>query len=61
VPVPAEALAAPPVEQWTPPVTVAVLDTGLDPHPWFAGRPWLSEWGLQPEVLDADGDAESDQ
>jgi hypothetical protein len=52
---------APPAERWNPPVTAAVLDTGLDPHPWFAGRPWLSEWGLQPEVLDADGDAVSDQ
>jgi subtilisin family serine protease len=52
---------APPVERWEPAVTVAVLDTGLDPHPWFAGRLWLSEWGLQPEVLDADGDDVSDQ
>ena len=43
---------APPAELWRPPVTVALLDTGLDPHPWFAGRPWLSEWGLSPEVLD---------
>ncbi len=46
----------PPAQQlWDPPVTAAVLDTGLDPHPWFAARPWLSEWGLAPEVLDADG------
>lgn len=44
----------PPVELWTPAVTVALLDTGLDPHPWFAGRPWLSDWGLSPEVLDAE-------
>jgi hypothetical protein len=36
-------------------VSVAVLDTGLDPHPWFAPRPWLSEWGLAVEVLDGDG------
>src|SRR6266702_702097 len=43
---------APPIELWRPAVTVALLDTGLDPHPWFAGRPWLSEWGLSPEVLD---------
>ncbi|HEX4720889.1 MAG TPA: S8/S53 family peptidase [Pseudonocardiaceae bacterium] len=42
----------PDVELWQPAVTVALLDTGLDPHPWFAGRPWLSEWGLSPEVLD---------
>lgn len=61
VPSPVEPPEPPSVERWDPPVTVAVLDTGLDPHPWFAGRPWLSEWGLQPEVLDADGDAESDQ
>jgi subtilisin family serine protease len=43
---------APPVEVWRPEVTVALLDTGLDPHPWFAARPWLSEWGLSPEALD---------
>lgn len=60
-PRPVPAPPAPPDERWRPPVTVAVLDTGLDPHPWFAGRPWLSEWGLQPEVLDADGDARRDQ
>jgi subtilisin family serine protease len=40
------------METWQPEVTVALLDTGLDPHPWFAPRPWLSEWGLSPEVLD---------
>ncbi|TCO65165.1 subtilase family protein [Actinocrispum wychmicini] len=48
-------------ETWHPPVTVAVLDTGLDPHPWFAGRRWLSEWGLQPEVLDNDLDGTPDR
>lgn len=47
-------------EIWDPPVTVAVLDTGLDPHPWFAGRRWLTEWGLQPEVLDLDLDGNPD-
>lgn len=50
-----ETAAPPPAprdELWRPPVTVALLDTGLDPHPWFAARPWLSEWGLSPEVLD---------
>jgi hypothetical protein len=43
---------APAVQVWRPAVTVALLDTGLDPHPWFAARPWLSDWGLSPEVLD---------
>lgn len=52
---------APPDLVWDPPVTVALLDSGLDPHPWFAGRPWLSEWGLQPEVLDADADDVADR
>ena len=52
---------APPDLVWDPPVTVALLDSGLDPHPWFAGRPWLSAWGLQPEVLDADGDDLADR
>lgn len=60
VPEPADLPPAPPDELWDPPVTVAVLDSGLDPHPWFAGRRWLSEWGLQPEVLDADGDHVAD-
>ncbi|MEV4311930.1 S8/S53 family peptidase [Actinocrispum sp. NPDC049592] len=44
----------PMVEEWDPPVTVAVLDTGLYPHPWFAGRRWFDEWGHHPEVLDLD-------
>ncbi len=60
-PRPAAVPHAPPLEYWDPPVTVAVLDTGLDPHPWFAGRTWLSDWGLQPEILDADGDSRRDQ
>lgn len=53
--------AEPADELWDPPVTVAVLDTGLDPHPWFAGRRWFSEWGLSPEVLDADDDSGQDR
>jgi hypothetical protein len=60
-PRPVAPVPAPPFERWRPPVTVAVLDTGLDPHPWFAARPWLSDWGLQPEVLDADRDDRRDQ
>lgn len=51
-PVEVDPVPAPPVELWQPQVTVALLDTGLDPHPWFAGRPWLSDWGLSPEMLD---------
>src|SRR5690606_4368998 len=59
----AEAEAAPPVaepprEQWHPPVTIGVLDTGCDPHPWFSGRPWFTP---VPEVLDADDDSGQDR
>ncbi|MEU6150762.1 S8 family serine peptidase [Actinosynnema sp. NPDC047251] len=50
LPAPADAPPPPPDETW--PVTVAVLDTGLDPHPWFADRSWFA---AVPEVLDADG------
>lgn len=52
---------APPDELWDPPVTVALLDSGLDPHPWFAARPWLSAWGLSPEVLHPDQPAVRDR
>ncbi|WP_308258189.1 S8 family peptidase [Saccharothrix obliqua] len=51
LPAPADEPATPADERW--PVVVAVLDTGLDPHPWFAARPWFDA-GV-PEVLDADG------
>jgi hypothetical protein len=61
LPVEVEPVAAPPVEVWHPPVTVALLDTGLDPHPWFAGRPWLSDWGLSPEMLDPECVADRDR
>ncbi|MEU4802336.1 S8/S53 family peptidase [Actinosynnema sp. NPDC023587] len=50
LPEPADAPPPPGEETWD--VTVAVLDTGLDPHPWFAGRTWFT---AVPEVLDADG------
>ncbi|MEV0676649.1 S8 family serine peptidase [Actinosynnema sp. NPDC050436] len=50
LPEPADAPPTPADEAWD--VTVAVLDTGLDPHPWFAGRSWFR---AVPEVLDADG------
>lgn len=32
------------------PVTVAVLDTGITPHPWFTGTAWWPE--VTPEQLD---------
>ncbi|GGK82525.1 serine protease [Sphaerisporangium melleum] len=35
-------------------VTVAVLDTGLAPHPWFRDADWFA--GQPGEVPDADGD-----
>ncbi len=38
-------------------VTVAILDTGLAPHPWFADTPWFAEVPAgAAEVLDADLD-----
>ena len=39
-------------------MVVGVLDTGCDPHPWFAGRDWFDP---VPEVLDADDDTEQDR
>ncbi|GLZ05833.1 hypothetical protein Acsp03_32990 [Actinomadura sp. NBRC 104412] len=43
------------------PVTVAVLDTGLAPHPWYEDTPWYAEHGAEAaEVLDADLDYELD-
>lgn len=54
-PLPASAapVVPPADEDWA--VTAAVLDTGLDPHPWFAHRTWFAGGGHPPEVLDADG------
>ncbi|MCO5993649.1 S8 family peptidase [Actinoallomurus rhizosphaericola] len=38
-------------------VTVAVLDTGLSPHPWYSSAPWYAEQREEvTEVLDADLD-----
>lgn len=38
-------------------VTVAVLDTGLSPHPWYAATDWYAGQREEvTEVLDADGD-----
>lgn len=60
VPVPAPLPPEPPREQWEPSVSVLVLDTGLDPHPWFVGRHWFERWGPEPEDLDADADGVAD-
>src|SRR5207245_1330991 len=39
------------------PVTVAVLDTGLSPHPWYSTAAWYAEQRDEvAEVLDADLD-----
>lgn len=38
------------------PVSVAVLDTGLAPHPWFVGRDWYPPDPGTAEVLDANLD-----
>lgn len=51
-------LPSPPEHRWDPPVPVGVLDTGLDPHPWFTGRRWFE---AVPEVLDADDDSGQDR
>lgn len=55
-PDPAPPVPEPSDQHWD--VTVGVLDTGCDPHPWFAGRSWFEE---VPEVLDADDDSDQDR
>ena len=47
---------APAEQVWD--VSVGLLDTGLDPHPWFADRPWFQQVD---EVLDADDDSGQDR
>lgn len=59
-PEPVETPPPPPAEAWSKPVTVLILDTGVDPHPWFTGRPWFGEWGPTPETLDFEGDGITD-
>ncbi|WUI01887.1 S8/S53 family peptidase [Spirillospora sp. NBC_00431] len=55
-PAPAPEAAAPQRD-----VTVAILDTGLSPHPWYAGTEWYREQRAEvEEVLDADLDYELD-
>ncbi|GAA3926265.1 S8/S53 family peptidase [Actinomadura viridis] len=56
-PVPAPRATAPGRRE----VTVAVLDTGLSPHPWYEHAPWYAEQREEAaEVLDADLDFELD-
>ncbi|MFB4311805.1 S8 family serine peptidase [Actinomadura sp. GTD37] len=51
-PLPAPRAAAPKRD-----ATVAILDTGLSPHPWYAGADWFREQPAEDaEVLDADLD-----
>lgn len=56
-PLPAPSAAMPPRRD----VTVAVLDTGLSPHPWYEHTDWyLAQRAEVAEVLDADLDLELD-
>ncbi|TNY34661.1 S8 family peptidase [Thermomonospora catenispora] len=56
-PLPAPSAAAPPRRD----VTVAVLDTGLSPHPWYERADWYAEQRAEvAEVLDADLDLKLD-
>lgn len=62
VPDPAPPLPVPTAPPVARPTTVAVLDTGLAPHPWFDGRDWYlaqRDDGID-EVVDADLDHELD-
>lgn len=62
VPTPVPASAPPPVVSPVTAATVAVLDTGLAPHPWFDERDWyVAQRGNGiAEILDADRDYELD-
>ncbi|WP_433335782.1 S8 family peptidase [Spirillospora sp. CA-294931] len=62
LPRPAAALPAPRVDgEVRRDVTVAVLDTGIAPHPWYEGADWYAERRPDAaEVLDADLDFELD-
>jgi subtilisin family serine protease len=58
-PVPADAVPAPHAVSAVPAreVTLAILDTGISPHPWFTGQGWYSACGPEvQEVADADHD-----
>ncbi|WP_301177024.1 S8 family peptidase [Actinomadura geliboluensis] len=57
LPRPAAPLPAPEAVQARRDVTVAILDTGLAPHPWYAGADWYREQRAEDaEVLDEDLD-----
>lgn len=61
IPRPAPLLPAPPATPAKREVTVALLDTGLSPHPWWEGTHWYQEQRHDvAEVLDADLDYELD-
>ncbi|WP_147459886.1 S8 family peptidase [Actinokineospora cianjurensis] len=57
--IPVDLPAEPPRQTWAKQATVLILDSGIDPHPWFVGRSWFGQWGL--EVLDGDGDGIADR
>jgi subtilisin family serine protease len=57
LPRPAAPVPAPGPAEARREVTVAILDTGLAPHPWWAGAGWYREQRAEDaEVLDADLD-----
>jgi subtilisin family serine protease len=59
-PMPSPRTSSPPAGTGRP-VTVAVLDTGLSPHPWYETAAWYAEQRDEvAEAVDADGDYELD-
>jgi subtilisin family serine protease len=61
VPLPVAAIPAPAAAPGRRQVTVAVLDTGMSPHPWYASADWYARQRTEvTEVLDADLDYELD-
>ncbi|WP_171064201.1 S8 family peptidase [Actinomadura soli] len=61
LPRPAAPLPAPEAAAARRKVTVAILDTGLSPHPWYTDAEWYREQRAEvEEVLDADLDYELD-
>jgi hypothetical protein len=60
-PRPAAPVAPPAAEPGRRTVTVAVLDTGMSPHPWYSSAEWYAAQREEvTEVLDADLDYELD-